>query len=699
MKLNKYIVALLVATVLLMPTSMGYSISSVTQQEKVVFVPDLPYYSPPTGTWNPFIPNFMGSEMGPGTAIYEPLAFWIWSNDTWIPALATGWTESAAKDKVTVSLRQGVKWHDGKTFTSKDVIATFYTSYVVKTIEWDYLDRIEAPDNYTVIFYFKKPTIFNKQYVLIPSIYSYSQFGKFSDQARTAIAVGNTTGLVAIRNALTAYRPEIPIGTGPYTFKSQSDTETLLAKFSDYWRGAGNIHIDEIRVIRFINDATADTYLYGGTTDFDFLTFTKETYDLISKGTDVRLVPIPEYWGGTFLINCQKYPLNIKEVRQAIAWGTNVTKCELAVYGFKGWSAEASKWHIEIAAECRDRWLTTDWMKTNLNYYEYNPAKAKALLDALNFIDRDGDGIRETTNGTKLEFVASGIAAWEPWPVALEAMAQTLAPIGIKVTVYHDDSATRTRRNQQGDFGIYQTSWSGGTMAHPYSNYYTRLFSTIYRRPAGYAPIGMDPIVNVPWIGTINASAYAVDLSTKFDPAGEKAYVQALAYVMNQYLPSIEWYQNYPYVCLNTKRITGWPANANDPFYASFGAAHWGRMLRLAIDKGMLKPKLTLTLSVSPAAGGTISPAAGVYERVWGDTVSVTVTVATGYEFDYWQLDGVKVGTTTTTYAVTMDKSHELIARFRVPPAPPTELYAAIAVFAIVAVAGWAYAVRRKPKG
>ena len=47
------------------------------------------------------------------------------SLDTIVPDLATSWSWSADRTKLTFKLREGVKWHDGKPFTAKDVKCTF----------------------------------------------------------------------------------------------------------------------------------------------------------------------------------------------------------------------------------------------------------------------------------------------------------------------------------------------------------------------------------------------------------------------------------------------------------------------------------------------------------------------------------------------------------------------------------------------
>src|SRR5881394_2667014 len=47
------------------------------------------------------------------------------SIDALTPELATEWSWSADKKALTFKLREGVKWHDGKPFTSADVKCTF----------------------------------------------------------------------------------------------------------------------------------------------------------------------------------------------------------------------------------------------------------------------------------------------------------------------------------------------------------------------------------------------------------------------------------------------------------------------------------------------------------------------------------------------------------------------------------------------
>jgi peptide/nickel transport system substrate-binding protein len=66
----------------------------------------------------PFMPVFNNLVVFDQTKLESSL-------DTIVPDLALSWTWDAAKTRLTFKLAEGVKWHDGKPFTAKDVKCTF----------------------------------------------------------------------------------------------------------------------------------------------------------------------------------------------------------------------------------------------------------------------------------------------------------------------------------------------------------------------------------------------------------------------------------------------------------------------------------------------------------------------------------------------------------------------------------------------
>jgi len=79
-------------------------------------------------------------------------------------------------------------------------------------------------------------------------------------------------------------------------------------------------------------------------------------------------------------------------------------------------------------------------------------------------------------------------------------------------------------------------------------------------------------------------------------------------------------------------------------------------------------PPLTYNLTITATVGGTTDPAPRTYSYTTNSTVQVTAIPEANYLFDYWELDGVNVGS-ANPYTVLMDKNHTLKAVFS--PIPP----------------------------
>ena len=74
--------------------------------------------------------------------------------------------------------------------------------------------------------------------------------------------------------------------------------------------------------------------------------------------------------------------------------------------------------------------------------------------------------------------------------------------------------------------------------------------------------------------------------------------------------------------------------------------------------------KYTLTTSVSPADGGSISPETGEHNE-W-DSVNITATPSNGYIFEGWTWGGfVTRKTTDSSTTAIMDKDYDIRANFK----------------------------------
>ncbi len=154
------------------------------------------------------------------------------SLDTIVPDLATKWSWNGDKTKLTFQLRQGVKWHDGKPFTSKDVQCTF--------------DMLQGKRKK---FRLRK----NPRKAWYKNLESVSTNGKYevtfnlkrSQPALLTLLASGYTPIYSCHVPPKKMRTH-PIGTGPFKFVSLKQNESVkFARNKDYWK-KGRPYLDGI---------------------------------------------------------------------------------------------------------------------------------------------------------------------------------------------------------------------------------------------------------------------------------------------------------------------------------------------------------------------------------------------------------------------------------------------------------------------
>ena len=156
------------------------------------------------------------------------------------PCLATDWKFSEDGKTVTFSLRKGVKWHDGKEFTSADVA---FSLMALKQFNprgrssLGALAKVETPDAYTAVLHLSAPIPF-----LLTTLCGF-------ESPMVAAHIYATGGDVP-----THPNNSKPVGTGPFRLKEwRVGSHIVLEAFPDYW-DKGKPYLDSI-VYRVIPDA------------------------------------------------------------------------------------------------------------------------------------------------------------------------------------------------------------------------------------------------------------------------------------------------------------------------------------------------------------------------------------------------------------------------------------------------------------
>jgi len=143
------------------------------------------------------------------------------------PELAESWTIEGNGTAYRFALRQGVKWHDGRDFTSDDVKFSFERALLrlharTQASLGSANVTIETPDPRTVIFRFPQPyaPLLQQLNVTEAPIIPKHVYEGCSDLATVAGCPANKT----------------PVGTGPFKLDSYTIQEIKMSKNPDYFR-------------------------------------------------------------------------------------------------------------------------------------------------------------------------------------------------------------------------------------------------------------------------------------------------------------------------------------------------------------------------------------------------------------------------------------------------------------------------------
>lgn len=177
-----------------------------------------------------------------------------------------------------------------------------------------------------------------------------------------------------------------PVGTGPYKLASfLPERRAELLKNEYYWNGEPGL--DSITVSQIADSDARVMALQSGETDLtNTIDHTSLTLFEGNPDYSVSTIVSPRV-NVAYMNNAESSPLHAKVLRQAVSWAVNRD----AYAGLIGGSA-AHGLYSDAAPFGNEK----------LQSYGYDPEKANALLDEAGYIDRDGDGLREQPDGSKL---------------------------------------------------------------------------------------------------------------------------------------------------------------------------------------------------------------------------------------------------------------------------------------------------------
>ncbi|MBU1661849.1 MAG: ABC transporter substrate-binding protein [Chloroflexi bacterium] len=336
------------------------------------------------------------------------------------PGLAESWTVSDDGLVWTFKIREGVKFHDG---TPCDANAVAWS--LNWTLENDietfafYLynfDEIVALDDTTLQVSLSDP-VGNMEYLLMyvwilpESVWgemTFEEMMEFEDLAAT-------------------------IGSGPYILKEWSEGEYMILEANmDYWRTTPAI--DQIIYHEYATeDAMVQALLAG---EIDVVDVVPST--AIQTLQDAENIEVP-IMGSTIIdeliINSHEngtQPASIWDPAVRLAMAYTIDKQQIVNVAYLGYADTLGP---IIPASMGD------WHNSDIQDIPFDVAEGNRVLDEAGYVDSDGDGIREYSDGSPLEYRFYGT---DDATVAriMEIISDGLAQVGISApsTLMDEDS-------------------------------------------------------------------------------------------------------------------------------------------------------------------------------------------------------------------------------------------------------------------
>ena len=482
------------------------------------------------------------------------LGVYRWAEGKWENWLM----ESAAQngENYEVKLKQGLKWDDGKEFTSADVASTYWVGRSQGFGIWTYADKLETPDKYTVRFHISRPSSLVPRLVLRNGIRPDSQFGTFAKKLQDLYGAGKTTTsdeVKAVAKEVADFRPDGPASIGPYKIDKASVTAAQLTMV----KNPGGLLVDKVNFDKIVvyqgeTDAVTPLVLAG---DVDYAThgFPLAT-DKAFGDQGIRVVRGPLYTGPAIVFHWTAAPeFQDKRLRQAVAMAINKPESAKITYGE---SAKAPKFMCGVSDNIVPLWVSAA-DQGKLKSYDYDVAAAAKLMTDAGYA-KGGDGIY-AKGGKALAYELYFPSDFADWTSAANHAGDALNKFGIKITLRGAIRSTQLADVNAGKFQIAFMGWGIGN-PHPQASFVQDLqtFNTLQTAGGMAYPLKQG---DVDFAALINAMGDGFDTEKQKDP------VTKAAIAFNDLLPIIPLWERYGNNPVNEKkRVAPWPADSDSVF-------------------------------------------------------------------------------------------------------------------------------------
>jgi ABC-type transport system substrate-binding protein len=494
--------------------------------------------SPMTDNFNPLSSTSTGFLTNSVALYNEPLYIWNYlrPTDPGIPVLASGQPAFSNGGKtVTIPVRSGVKWNDGKPFSASDVAFTFNmikAHPALFTSGAPVVTSASAPSATSATLNFATPQYANL--FLIGQVYIEPQH------------VWST-----VSNPVTYADPK-PVGTGPYMLDKFSPQGYTL-KINPLFRTKSSLHVPEIDFPSYNTNANLVPPIQSGSIDWagNYVSDIQGNY--LSKSPENRtwLAGAPFFSANnvvSLFVNTTKAPLSDPAVRQAISYGINRQQLSTqAETGYELPASSSSGLMLPANSAYQDPALANNLPPTG------DATKVASTLQADGWAKVNG---KWTKNGKTLAFKISDPIPYSDYYTADQLIAHQLNALGFDVTV--DGIGNPSVWAEDVTNGTFDTTirWSnqGPTPYVFYSGWLDNRLS---------APVGKPATGDFGRFSDNAAQAALLQYEGTGDAGAQKEAITKLQTIMTSQVPVVPLLYGGAWAEFSTRNYTGWPSASN----------------------------------------------------------------------------------------------------------------------------------------
>jgi peptide/nickel transport system substrate-binding protein len=504
-----------------------------------------------TKNFNPFTATGLPSGQFVRGAVYEGLTVSPEGGKPTLPWLARTWKWSNGNKTLTLQLAKGVKWSDGKSLTSTDVVYSLTAGRQNKVMDIIGLTRpdtnvasVKAKGSYAVVINLKTPD---------------SQF--IAATLNGAIVIPRHIWS-KVADPATFTNPN-PVGSGPFTRITRFTTQDyVLSKNPKYWQ-AGKPLIGCLEYVQASSNDAALALAQSGAVDW--------THNFIPGVDKAYTSKDPQHFHAFYattaypvslVFDNNQYPYSIVAFRHALSQAIDRnTVSKLGEYGYApptdaiGLNGLFPQWVADPKVKARAKAMAT-----------YNPTAAKKLLTDAGFTYKGSKLYDPKGNAVNLDIHV--ISGWSDWVASNQIITKNLQDIGIDSNVKLEPDWGSWFPNA---FATKNPTllWQNGSQASPYGYFNANLSQN------SLVPSGQDASTTGNWSHTSNAQATTLlnQWKVTLDPKKQQAIATQLETIFLDNMPIVPLFIGPRWSTYSTKYFHCFNSPKNfygDPIFSTY---------------------------------------------------------------------------------------------------------------------------------